>query len=248
MDPYVERSHYWRSLHAGLLVHLQARWNPQLLPRYRVDLEVSMTIDRAGDDPVLAVTDAGVREFLPPDGRPTRRRKPQAAVVGVIALPRPVRRPRRWLTIRDTQSRKVVTAVELLSPSDKRPGKDRVRYLNKRARYLTSSAALVEIDLLRAWGRMPADGMPAADYCVLVSRPDERPEVGLWPFGVRDPFPQLAVPLPDRTGEPLLDLRPAFDQAYDGGGYRLDAYRTPPDPPLAAADAAWAAALAPAAG
>lgn len=37
-----------------------------------------------------------------------------------------------FLEIRDRAGRKLVTAVELLSPSNKRPGSDRQQYLHKR--------------------------------------------------------------------------------------------------------------------
>jgi hypothetical protein len=70
----------------------------------------------------------------------------------------------------------------------------------------------------------------------------------VWPVGVRDPLPRIPIPLRPGEAEPLADLRAALDLVYDGGGYRRKIYHRPPDPPLAAADAAWAAALAPAAG
>jgi Protein of unknown function (DUF4058) len=65
-----------------------------------------------------------------------------------------------FLEIRDRENRELITVIELLSPSNKRPGPDREQYLAKRREYLHSSAHLVEIDLLRGWKPMPAEGRP----------------------------------------------------------------------------------------
>jgi hypothetical protein len=58
------------------------------------------------------------------------------------------------------------------------------------------------------------------------------------------------VPIPLAPGEPeaKLDLQAIIHHAYDRGRYRLTVYRSPPEPPLAPADAAWAAQFLPAAG
>jgi len=54
-----------------------------------------------------------------------------------------------FLEIRDCDNRQLVTVLELLSPSNKRPGPDREQYLAKRQQLLASSVHLVELDLLR---------------------------------------------------------------------------------------------------
>ena len=52
--------------------------------------------------------------------------------------------------IRDSlRGHKLVTLIEILSPSNKRPGPDRVAYRLKQQEVLESDASLVEIDLLR---------------------------------------------------------------------------------------------------
>src|SRR5208337_5364314 len=50
-----------------------------------------------------------------------------------------------FLEVRDRQGRELVTAIELLSPSNKRSGEDREQYLAKRRELLRSPAHLVEI-------------------------------------------------------------------------------------------------------
>ncbi|GAA6623037.1 hypothetical protein NUACC26_088620 [Scytonema sp. NUACC26] len=53
------------------------------------------------------------------------------------------------LEIRDIATSEVVTAVEVLSPANKRPGQGRKQYETKRQTILESTTHLVEIDLLR---------------------------------------------------------------------------------------------------
>ncbi len=148
-----------------------------------------------------------------------------------------------FLTVRDRASRQVITVVELLSPTNKRAGENRRRYLAKRADVLNSPAHLVEIDLLRGGQPMPAQDRPACVYSFLVSRAEERPHVHVWAIGLRDPLP--AVPIPLVAGEPdaHIDLRAVLDRVYDEAGYRVFVYEHPPDPTLTDADADWAEAV-----
>lgn len=151
----------------------------------------------------------------------------------------------KFLTIRDRNGNDVVTVVELLSPTNKYAGPDRAQYLVKRREILRSNAHLVEVDLLRGGPRMPPDELPTCDYCVLVSRVEERPEAGVWPWRLRDPLPLIPVPLRPGDADVRLDLKAGIDSVYDTG-YARDIYLGPPEPRLAPDDAAWAAQFIPA--
>jgi hypothetical protein len=216
MNPYFEQPNLWRGIHGHMLSQITFSLGPRLDPRYYVEYEESVYIDQP------------------------------AALHRPLAVADTIKRKHRWLTIRDTQSREVVTVLEVLSPSNKR-GEDRGQYLRKRRHLLRSAAHFVEIDLLRGGERMPLDDAPDSDYRLLVSRQPDRPEVQVWPVGLRDVLPVIPVPL--RTGEPdvTLDLKPILDAVYDGGVYHNRVYASPPDPPLAPADADWARQFVPAA-
>ena len=54
-----------------------------------------------------------------------------------------------YLEIRDMATSEVVTVMEVLSPTNKRPGEGRRTYEAKRQTVLASPTNLVEIDLLR---------------------------------------------------------------------------------------------------
>jgi len=226
MNPYFEQPGVWRGFHLHLVVKLLEEINRRFLPVLYANLEVREYLDYDTDESPVADPPTVLLGTLP-TGPITGR------------LPRPIKRNHRWLTLRDTATREVVTVIEVLSPSNKR-GEDRGNYLRKRRRLLRSTAHLVEIDLLRGGPRMPVAGVPASDYQVMVSRQPQRPDVQVWPIALRGLLP--AVPIPFRTGEPepLIDLKPLIDEVYDRGGYRYQLYTNPPDPPLSPADADWA--------
>lgn len=65
----------------------------------------------------------------------------------------------------------------------------------------------------------------------------------MWPVGLREPLPEIPIPLAGDDPDVWLDLKPILDAVYDGGAYRYRLYDSPPDPPLLGDDAAWATAL-----
>jgi hypothetical protein len=144
------------------------------------------------------------------------------------------------LEIRDRRDRRVVTVLEVLSPTNKRPGADRDDYLAKRRQVVASQTNLVEIDLLRGGTRPDFPSLPACDYYVLVARYADRPKLGFWPIGLRDPLPTVPVPLADDDPSVDLDLKGVLDQTYDGARFDRYIYNEGPQPPLSTADAAWA--------
>jgi hypothetical protein len=133
-----------------------------------------------------------------------------------------------------------------------------VAYESKQREVLESDASLVELDLLRSGRRILPDlGLraiidrlePSPTYVVLANRAWRRGagvDCDVYPIGLRDPLPCIAVPLKEGEDEVPLDLQYVFDRAYDTGPYCRGAvdYAGPvPPPALDEADAAWAAEL-----
>lgn len=248
MNPYFEQPGLWRGFHTSLIVKMMDALGPAAAPRYFVNVEESLYIEQpqAERDELFAVADTALsrnEDALAPTGTATLAAPTTTPVTARVRLGA-ITRKHRWLTVRDSRDRRVVTVIELLSPSNKSPGDDRAMYLRKRRRILRSAAHLVEIDLLRGGERMPVDGAPESDYRVLVSRRPQRPDVQVWPIGLREPLPPIPIPL--RTGEPelSLDLKAIIDAVHDGGTYRYQLYAGTPSPPLSPDDAAWAADIA----
>lgn len=150
--------------------------------------------------------------------------------------------PHVTVEIRDTAHRQLVTAIEILSPYNKR-GEGLEEYLTKQGKILLSSAHLLEIDLLRSGQRVPMrQALPSAPYFVFLSRAWRRPLTDVWPVRLDQPLPPIPVPLLAGDDDVTLDLAQAFSSVYESCGYDLDVdYTRPPEVPLTAEEAALAA-------
>src|SRR5262249_54989144 len=147
---------------------------------------------------------------------------------------------------------RVVTVVEVLSPSNKRAGSDgRKAYRAKQREVLCSPTHLLELDLLRQGEHTVAAPPPERllrhgpyDYLVCLSRANERDHCQVWGFTVRQRLPRILVPLAEEDEDLRLDLQAVFDRVYDDGGYATAMnYGAEPAIPLGRADAEWADAL-----
>lgn len=152
--------------------------------------------------------------------------------------------PHVTVEVRDAANRQLVTAIEVLSPTDKR-GDGYDEYLAKRRRILLSTAHLLEIDLLRSGKRLPMQTpLPDAAYFVFLSRAEQRPLTDVWPIQLRERLPGVPVPLLPGDGEVELDLRTALTNVYDLLSYDLAVdYTQLPEIRLPAAEAEWADTL-----
>lgn len=244
MNPYLEQSDTWQEFHNAFIVHAQGTLTPLVGPNYIVKVELRLILHElsAEDRRFMGVADAGVSTTS------NRSTRPAAAVVEApvsLQLPAVEVEKHVSLEIRDRRNRRVVTVLELLRPSNKTPGEDRDDYLAKRRQVLAGMTHLVEIDLRRGGQRPSPPELPACDYYALVSRYGDRPRVGFWPIGLRDCLPILPVPLDDPDPPVHLDLKAVLDRTYDAADYGKYIYLEMPDPPLSAADEAWARALLP---
>lgn len=242
MNPYLEQADVWQDFHQSFIPLVRQLLSAQVRPKYLVKIEEQIFIQALpdeqrrligrGDIAVSQTGGAAVGEVSV---------ALEAPVVGRVPLSVDVEH-HSFLEIRDRGSRQLVTVLELLSPSNKNPGPDRQQYLAKRQQLLASHTHLVELDLLRGGPRLPLDDLPPCDYCVMVSRYEERPNVGLWPIALRDKLPTIPIPLiaPERA---TLDLQAALHQVYDAAGYEDYMYASEPTPPLRGDDAEWARRL-----
>ena len=243
MDPYLEQEVLWHDFHEKFIPAAAAYLSAQVLPRYIVLIDENVYLhDLSGE------TRRGIGRL---DVSLTRGWYAEAAegTTAILDAPAYLTLPEldiereSFLEVRDRQNRELVAAVEVLSPTNKRPGDHRGQYLTKRKDLLRSPVHLVEIDLLRGGPPMPPVDRPSGPYSVLVSRAEARPKVGFWPFGLRDPLPTVPVPLKGADEEARLDLRAILDRVYDESGYAYFLHDHEPDPPLAGDDAEWARSL-----
>lgn len=267
MDPYLEDLHLWAGFHNALASEISKSLNRDLPAPYWSQMEMRSEIGIGEERPREVVADVSVHR--PTNSTPlqtsTAASREASAVLDAprteVSTTRRVRfavEPWRLasIEIRDPRAgRKLVTMIEILSPSNKRKGPDRAAYLRKRRRLLAANVSLVEIDLLRK-GRRPWTDEPGlvdvnelaqpVDYLISVNRAWDRGGEFLFdffPVAVTEKLPVISIPLREQEPEVPLDLQFCFQQAYDAGPYRRGAvdYTQPPAVPLADELSEWSA-------
>ncbi|MCG8350496.1 MAG: DUF4058 family protein [Chloroflexales bacterium] len=244
MDPYLEGSE-WTSVHIELSSEIARQLAPQVSPKYIVRPARRFVVETVEDVSITArdmypgVGIFGDQALPAPEAAPTAYAAPL-----LLATVIPEQAPQVTVEIRDATHRTLVTAIEVLSLSNKR-GEGYQEYLEKRARLLHSSAHLLEIDLLRRGRRAPMRApLPEALYFIFLSRTERRPLIEVWPLLLTDSLPIAPVPLLPGDPDVQLHLQDALNSLYDALRYDLSIdYTQAPDVPLPEAEARWASAL-----
>jgi Protein of unknown function (DUF4058) len=244
VDPYLENAEFWSEVHHRLITAIAIALGPALRPKYRVAIEKRIYLSDVEDSDFMAIPDVTVFS------------KPSTAdrSIATVTLPHsepitvtvPILEEARegYLELREVGTNRVITVIEILSPKNKRTGKGREEYENKRQEVLRSSSHLVEIDLLRAGKPMPVKGGTNTDYRILISRANRRPRAQLYAFSVREEIPPFLVPLQPGDAEIQVELQALFAEIYDQAGFDLSIdYTQSPVPQLKEDDAVWADAL-----
>ena len=254
MDPYLELTGLWPQAHTALMVAMQGHLAPLVRPRYRVAIDERIYVNiEYGEKSTHSL--AGIPDVVISESNFSKDalRESAAAYSAAHLLTVDIDQPNeiyeikeRYLEVREVSTRRVVTAIELLSPTNKLSGEGREKYLSKRAKVFSSQTHFIEIDLIRAGDRMPfkiRDGK-LLDYYILVSRAAHRPRADAHTFSLRQPIPPFPIPLLDGDPEPAIPLNQLLHDLYDRMGYDLAIdYHQPCAPPLSPEDAAWAATL-----
>ena len=260
MDPWIEP--VWRPFHNDYIGYLRRQVAAQLPDDLYAQTEADVfVVDNAQGRGPSYVPDVATVDRSRTAGHAASTAGGAVALIDTPILARPRRRPEvvRHVAIREPRNgHRLVTAIELFSPTNKVDPHERAAYRDKRDGYLRASANVVEIDLLRRGPDLmdlEPDDLPtdpaAATYraCVRFASPDVADWAEYYPVPLRSRLPRVSVPL--RPGDPdvTLDLQQAFTDVYDVGRYDLQLdYAVPPAPPLPPADAAWAAERVAAAG
>jgi hypothetical protein len=251
MDPYIEAFGLWEDFHSKLIGEMERTLASAVPDRYVV---------RTGERSYVAIGgpsgDEG-HEFLP-DVALASARGPQegdrpaaATPVATEGEPAPVLMQALlkaeyrevFLEIHQTDpQRRLVAGIELLSPSNKRPGTKGWRLYNrKRQVYLCGLAHFVEIDLLRRGRRMPmVSDWPDSPYYLLICRKPEAPRCTVWQGHFLRPLPPIPIPLAAPDPDITLALQPLVEAVYARSHYDRDIdYRQLLRPPLSPAEQAW---------
>jgi hypothetical protein len=254
MDPYLEDPAEWQGVHNTFITFLWVALQAILPPDYAARAEERCYIvhpERAVV-PDVSVWHTPLPAPAPPSGRSgvaALEPLPDPPLV-IKLLPFEVREMYLHI-VRRKERQRVVSAIELLSPTNKAEGTDGWRlYRQKQHQMLDSRTHFIEIDLLRQGEHTVA--APAElllqygywDYIVCLHRGGQDTDLEVWMSTIRQRLPRIAVPLDEGDPDVTLDLQAVFDRYYDEGGYNRDLdYTQEPVPPLKEPDAVWADAL-----
>ncbi|MBI5648933.1 MAG: DUF4058 family protein [Chloroflexi bacterium] len=259
MDPYLEAPDIWPDFHDRLAAAVSAILNDDLPEPYYARLQMRSELG--------VVLESGISHTIIPDiliaRYPTATPPPTEGGVAVLERPRtrvspgidlqvhhdPIRHP--FIEIRDAaRGHKLITLIEIVSPTNKRPGPDRRSYETKQREVLESDANLIELDLLRSGMRLIPREVEIVvaelkcDYLVTVNRSATRESNSmgytLYPVKLRDALPCIPVPLAGQDPDVPLDLQICVQRAHREGPYlRAVDYSQPPAPPVSDDDAIW---------
>lgn len=221
MDPYIERPAIWPDFHDRLISAIVGKLQPLLRPRF-----AALTQDRLylveSDRPVypdVAVVEAPHSNWRDSGG---------TAVLEVDAPAvfdfddEEIREP--FIEIVEPSSGRIVTTIEVISPTNKDRSEGQDAYEAKREEYWDGGANIVEIDLLRSGTpivkvpRRKLEQLRPWDYVISVSR--RRPgRHEVYAFPMERKLPRVAIPLLRDVPDVTLDLQTAFDRCWDEGPY-----------------------------
>lgn len=257
MDPYLEHPQIFPDLHGSMITYLKAALQSRLPEPYFAASDERVWIEMT-------------QRYIEPDVdvmKPTGAPEPEEQSSGGVAVAaEPRTRPvvvsvpydehrETFLEIyasRDGEER-LVTAIEILSPSNRNPGPRRKEYLQKQQDLIDHGETnLVEVDLLRAGQHTTAVPETLAvrkagafDYHVCVYRFDRYADYFVYPIRLEEPLPEVEIPLLPDDGAVTVDLQEIFDRCYDDGPYqrRIRYAERAAKPPLSAQRMEWVRTL-----
>ena len=251
MDPYIELSGLWEAFHGHLIEAIYQSIAPKLPSGYSVDTAVRSYIvlmEVEGKKEHLAKPDVTITEPTTKSRRPSKgglALAERGETVESIPMQAFVAEEfeERFIEIyAEGERRHLVTCIEILSPSNKRPGTRGWRkYQRKRRAMLLGQANFIEMDLLRGGSKLPMlTPWPDSPYRLLICRADDAPYCRVWPASFQRRLPAIPVPLLEPDPDLTLDLQPLVDGIYSLGRYheRID-YTRPLSPRFSKAEAVW---------
>jgi hypothetical protein len=255
MDPYIEDQGRWADFHGRLITYCCDAISERLPGDYVAQMGEGLRVVtwREGRERTMRPDVAVVRGDRLGDPRRPEAGAAVATLEEVDTL-EPVEIPfaaavdevrDTWVEIRRLPGERLVTAIEVLSPTNKgSSGLD--DYLRKRLRLWNERVNLVEIDLLVAGRRMPMAGpLPPGDCYAVVLRAAKPELADVFAWSIRRPLPTIPVPLEPPDADVAVDLAALVATAYERGRYgRLIDYARPLDLPLRPEDRDWAVQVA----
>ncbi|QYX32235.1 DUF4058 family protein [Sphaerospermopsis torques-reginae] len=247
MNPYLENPDLWSEVHHRLITAIAIAISPPLRPKYRVAIEKRTYRTDSEDSLLVGIPDVTILSVKQKTQKSdnytaTATLSTETANKSVdVTLPLPLEIKEGYLEIREVSTGKVVTVIEVLSPTNKRTKEGRKSYLEKRENILQGDTNLVEIDLIRAGEKMPMiTHIADTDYRILIVRSYRLPSAQLFAFSVRETIPNFTIPLQKGEQEIEVNLQDLLLEIYEQAGFDLTLdYNIPPVPDLSVEAQEW---------
>ena len=238
MDPYLED--HWRDVHTSMMTYIRDQIQDQLPSDLVARVEESVSVDYEESSRSIAPDVRIVEDF---EEATFGDQSAAVAVAEPLVVLEEVTQIARHVQILDVSSReRVVTAIEVLSPTNKMTVAGREDYSRKQQDYLDARVNLVEIDLLRGGEYVLAaefKKIPPSKRRTYMMSVQCRTTTKLFGASLREPLPVIPIPLRPKDHDVSLNLQQIIDLVYDRGRYAKLSYQNDPELPFAPEDAAW---------
>ncbi len=249
MNPYLENPDLWSEVHHRLITAIADEITSHLSQQYRVAIEKRTYRMNTEDSILIGIPDLAILSTKIDDKKSDLASRqtgimtlPETRNKSVtVTLPFPLEIKEGYLEIREIATGKVVTIIEILSPTNKLTKEGRKAYLKKREQILGSDTNLVEIDLIRAGEKMPMiSKIGETDYRLLIVRSHRLPSAQLFAFSVRETIPDITIPLQPNEEEIELNLQDLLLEISERARFDLTLnYDLDPVPNLLIQDREW---------
>jgi Protein of unknown function (DUF4058) len=244
MNPWLE-GYIWPDVHNHLAGVIKEMLAPQIAPKYVARLAI-----------------ASIKDYHPeyemgityPDIEINKRNNMVQEPVMAYGLGRtvvteptyispfklPIEQKISVVEIRDAAKNKLVTAIEIVSPVNKR-NPNLIDYRKKIDDLHRSGVHIVEIDLLRRGTRTFYPDLYKAHYQMSLLRAGTH-NAAIWAVDVKDELPVLPIPLLAPDPDAILDIGKALEIIWERSLYYLSIdYKKDPIPPpvFSEQDTAW---------
>jgi hypothetical protein len=234
MNPWLE-GYLWPDVHNHLARVFAELLAPKIAPKYvaRIDIATIMDNDPASE---IGITYPDVeisqqKNFLqePQVMYSSRSIASEPTFTIPYKLPIEVRVP--IVEIRDAAQNTLVTAIEILSPVNKR-NPNLLKYREKIDELHNRGVHVLEIDLLRRGTRPFRSHKTTSHYQMMLLRAKMN-RADIWAVHVQDVLPVLPVPLLAPDADVPLDLSKAMELIFERSFYHLSInYNEKPAPPV----------------
>lgn len=242
MNPWLE-GYIWPDVHNHLARVFAEMLAPQIAPKYVARIAIASIFDSNPESEIgITYPDVEISK------RHNMVQEPAAAYGRTVVteptfispFKLPIEQKIPIVEVRDVAKNKLITAIEILSPVNKR-NPNLTDYRIKIDDLHRSGVHVVEIDLLRRGTRTSYPDVYKTHYQMRLLRANTH-KAAIWAVDVKEELPVLPIPLLAPDPDAVLDLGKALEIIWERSLYYLSIdYKNDaiPPPPFSEQDRAW---------